>query len=95
MPRAWRRLGCVCGTECSMSSFVCELSVESRFVRPPFNREPCPPFYRRRGEQGLQVKNTKGIEGPSKGLGLPFPPSQPQTRPAGVRGWHVRRVLVC
>ena len=56
-----------------MSSSVCELSVESRFVRSPFHREPCPPFYRRRGEQGLQVKNTKGIEGPSKGSGLPFP----------------------
>ena len=41
-------------TELSMSSSVCELSVESRSLFPP-SGEPCPPFYRPRGEQGLQM----------------------------------------
>ena len=42
----------------------------------PFSGVPCPPFYRPRGEQGLQMgerEKTRGKEGPSKAQGLPFP----------------------
>ena len=48
-------------TELSMSSSVCELSVESLSLRSPFSGEPCPPLYRRRGEQGLQMGEKRKI----------------------------------
>ena len=63
MPRARWLLGCV----------LCDaLCVES--IRP-LSGVPCPPFYRPRGEQGLQMGErgkTRGREGPSKVPGLPF-----------------------
>ena len=68
MPRARWLLGCV----------LCDaLCVES--IRP-LSGVPCPPFYRPRGEQGLQMGErgkTRGREGPSKVSGLPFPMSLP------------------
>ena len=41
---------------------------------------PVLPFIDQGGSRGYRwekEENTKGIEGPSKGSGLPFPPSQP------------------
>ena len=60
-----------------MSSSVCELFVRSW---SSLVGEPCPPFYRQRGEQGYRwenEENTKSIEGPSKDPGLPFFPRLP------------------
>ena len=87
----------VCGTKLSMSSSVCELSVKSRSSLP--SGEPCPPFYRPRGEQGLQMGERGKYQGyrrsfEGSGSSFSFRPAL-LIRSVGVRGGHVHRVLVC
>ena len=54
MPRAWRRPGCVRDvSNRTLYEFVCVCCLSKV---GPSSGEPCPPFYRPRGEQGLQMR---------------------------------------
>ena len=91
MPRAWSLLGRMRDVLCV--ELICPKSVK----KSPFSGEACPPFYRPRGEQGLQMGEkvkTRGQEAPSpEGVGSSFPAELASlTWPDGVRDWHVRRM---
>ena len=61
-----------------MSSSVCELSVKSPSKVGPSSGEPCPPFYRPRGEQGLQMGERgkyQGYRRSFEGFGSSFFPT--------------------
>ena len=71
MPRAWSLLGYVRDVLCLCRTSLC---VSHPLKVGPFSGEPCPPFYRPRGEQGLQMGERGKKQGYTRsfeGSGLP------------------------